>query len=128
MRVKRLSVTRQIAAPASTVWELLVDVERWPEWGPSVRSASVDGGGPLRIGARGTVTTAVSVRLPFVITEFEHGRRWAWNVAGIPATDHGVEPADEARCCVRIGVPALALPYLAICRLALGRIDRLATT
>ena len=36
-----------VAAPAETIWELLADVERWPEWNPLYTQAS----GKLGIGA-----------------------------------------------------------------------------
>jgi hypothetical protein len=43
----------------------------------------------------------------------------------VPATSHHVEDHD-ARCRAAIGVPVVVAPYLAICRLALRRIERLA--
>ena len=27
----------EIAAPVAEVWEVLLDLERWPQWAPSVR-------------------------------------------------------------------------------------------
>lgn len=117
---------REIAAPAPVVWQLLVDPERWPEWGPSVRSAALDGP-ELTPGATGTVTTAVGIDLGFTITDFDEGTSWAWRVAGIPATSHSVSPRSASRCRAGFGVPLVAAPYLVICRMALRRIDALAT-
>lgn len=117
--------TTEVDAPASEVWELLADPSMWPRWGPSVRRATIDGG-ELRTGATGTVTTAVGVRLPVEITRVEPGRSWRWKVAGIPATDHTVEPLGPRRCRVGFGVPLPAAPYLAVCRVALHRIEQLA--
>lgn len=92
--------------------------------------ASIDTGsnstGELRLGTRGTVRTAAGVSLPFVITHFEDGRCWAWSVAGVPATDHRVEPTPGG-CRVTFGVPWWAPAYLAICALALRRLEKLAT-
>ena len=68
--MRRLWTHRDIDAPAPVVWQLLCDLERWPDWGPSVRSASLDGQ-TLSLGATGRVTTAVGVDLSFTITEFE---------------------------------------------------------
>ena len=124
--MRRRWVSRDVAAPVERVWALLVDVESWPRWGPSVRRAAVGAGG-LALGRHGTVTTVLGLRLPFEITGFRPGRAWSWTVAGWPATDHEVEPIELDLTRVRFGVPAIAWPYLAVCRIALRRIDRLAT-
>ncbi|NRQ48704.1 SRPBCC family protein [Aeromicrobium stalagmiti] len=118
------SVSREIASPPTVVWDLLTHVAAWPEWGPSVAGATVPGG-VVRAGARGTVRTAVGVSLPFEVTHFEEGRRWAWSVAGVPATDHRVRPTAGG-CVVTFGVPWWAPGYLAVCAVALRRIERLA--
>lgn len=117
-------VSTVIEAPAATVWELLVDLDAWPRWGPSVRRASVEGG-VLAAGARGKVVTVVGISLPFEVTRFEPGVRWAWKVGGINATDHRVEPLGEGRCRLGFGVAWPAGAYLTVCRLALSRLARL---
>jgi hypothetical protein len=118
------SVSRAIASPAPVVWDLLTHVAAWPEWGPTVAGASVPGG-VITPGARGTVRTSVGVSLPFVITRFDAGTRWAWSVGGIPATEHRVKPTPDG-CVVTFGVPLWAPGYLVVCALALRRIERLA--
>lgn len=125
--MRHLWARRDIDAACEVVWRLLVSPEQWPKWGPSVRSAAVDGG-VLRAGARGTVTTALRFDVPFEITDFDDGGRWRWRVAGMPATDHTVEPLGPNRCRVAIGVPWFAAPYLAVCELAVRRLDELART
>ncbi len=119
-------VFAEIDAPSSTVWGLLVDLDAWPRWGPSVRRASVQGD-VLAAGARGTVTTSLGLSLPFEVTSFEPGVGWAWKVGGIAATDHRVDSLGADRCRVGFGVAWPAAPYLAVCRIALARIERLAT-
>jgi hypothetical protein len=123
--VRQRWVSSEIDAPADTLWELLVDLDAWPLWGPSVRRASVEGGA-LAAGARGKVVTALGVSLAFEVTTFEPGTRWAWNVGGIHATDHRVEALGPDRCRVGFGVGWPATPYLGVCRIALGRLERLA--
>ena len=111
----------EIAVTAAAAWELLTDTRRWPEWGPSLsRVESADR--YIGFGTTGRVQTVIGLWLPFRITEFSSGRRWCWEVAGIPATGHRVETLGEIRCRVVFEVPLLAAPYLAVCRLAAQRI------
>lgn len=122
--MKRLWVSRDIAAPADVMWELLVDVRRWPEWGPSVRHATL-ATSRLELASTGTVRTVIGLELSFEVTSFEEGRSWSWNVAGYPATDHVVEARGPGASCVKFGVPWIAQPYLVVCRVALRRLEKL---
>lgn len=120
-------VDRHVDAPTAAVWRLLVDLDAWPEWGPTVRRAALEDAEELGGGVRGRVWTPVGLSLPFTITEFVPGRRWAWSVAGVPATAHEVRP-DGRGCRVRFEVPWWASAYLPVCAVALGRIEKMAVT
>jgi uncharacterized protein YndB with AHSA1/START domain len=124
-------VTREIAAPAERAWDLLVDVRRWPDWGPTVSGARVGaseyGRHRISAGATGSVCAAVGPWIPFRVTAYDAGRSWSWQVAGVPATSHRVEHLGDGRCRVGFGVPLLVAPYLAVCAIALRRLDRLLT-
>jgi hypothetical protein len=124
--VKKLWTYRDIEAPAETLWDLLTDPQQWPSWGPTVRGVELKGE-RFELGATGTISSVAGVELSFEITDFDPGARWAWNVAGIPATDHTVELVEAGRCRVGFGVPWAAAPYLSVCRLALQRLERIAT-
>lgn len=124
--MKQLTVHRHVAAPSDVVWSLLVDVEAWPRWGPTVRGARLRDASRLQLGVRGHVRTAVGVRLPFEVTAFDPGRSWTWQVAGVPATSHAVRP-DGDGCRVSMGAPLWAPAYLSVLAAALVRIDRMAT-
>ncbi|WP_428341701.1 SRPBCC family protein [Mycobacterium sp.] len=122
-----LAVHRFIAAPPSVVWDVLVDLDAWPKWGPTVSGAWLDPPHTrLELGATGSVRTPLGFAAPFTITEFEAGRHWAWKVAGIPATHHRVEPADGgARA--SMSAPLWATAYLSVCAIALRRIEAIST-
>jgi hypothetical protein len=117
-------VSRLIVAPPAIVWDLLVTVAYWSVWGPSVRAVEL-GTERITLGSRGVIETVAGLRLPFEITEFENGRGWSWTVRGVRATDHTIE-SRAGGTHVAFGVPWLAAPYLAICSLALRRLQRLA--
>ncbi len=120
-----LRADRVIAAPPAAVWELLVDLDAWPHWGPTIRRARLDAPHTeLALHATGTVQTSLLVTVPFVVTEFDPGRQWAWRVAGVPATRHRVDPVgDGAR--VSIAVPWWSAPYLTVCSVAVRRIEEM---
>jgi hypothetical protein len=122
---RRLVVSRAVDAPAARVRTILRDTERWPAWGPSV--AAVDCADRLvREGSTGRVRIAgLGLWAPFVVTTCRD-RRWSWDVAGVPATGHVVEPLPDGRARVGIEVPPLAAPYAAVCGVALDRIASLA--
>jgi hypothetical protein len=121
---RRLVVSREIEAPAETVWTLLTDTRWWPVWGPSVGAVEVDGDDrTIREGSTGRVRVA-GTWVPFRIDRCRD-HRWTWRVAGVPATGHRVAPLD-GRSRAAFEVPLLAAPYAAVCARALGTIARLA--
>ena len=115
-----------MAVPADSVWVLLTEPQYWPDWGPSVRSAELRAP-KMQLGATGSVKTIVGLELDFEITAYEEGSRWAWKVAGMDATDHRVESLGPDRCRVGFGVGWPAAPYLAVCQVALRKLENMAT-
>lgn len=110
------------ASPQS-VWALITDTDAWSSWGPSVSDVTSEDR-YIRVGTRGVIRTALGFRVPFVITEFEHGRFWSWKVSGVRATGHRVEPIGHGRCRLLFSVPVWAVPYAIVCLLGLIRIKR----
>lgn len=114
----------EIKVPAAAAWNLLTDMSRWPEWGPSVcRVESAEK--CLGPGSSGRILTVFGVWLPFRVTEWVAGQRWVWEVAGIKATGHRVESLGPGRCRVTFEVPLWAVPYLAVCRLAAEKLRKI---
>lgn len=120
-----MNIATEILAPVEDVWTLLIDTQRWPEWGPTVRAVE----SPerfIRLGTKGWVRTPLGFWVPFEITEFEPLRQWRWRVVGVPATGHRVEALGDGRTRLVFELPAIAFPYAAVCRIAGLRIARMA--
>jgi hypothetical protein len=132
MLLHGLAARHRTTASPDAVWDVLVDTEAWPRWGPTVSAVDLeegDGAGPagtrVRLGTRGRVRTPVGLWLPFEVTEWVEGERWAWRVAGVPATSHAVRPTATGAEVV-MAVPWWAPAYLAVCEVGVRRVARLA--
>ncbi|KYH25665.1 polyketide cyclase / dehydrase and lipid transport [Halalkalicoccus paucihalophilus] len=120
---RTVDVVRPVDAPAEVVWNLLVDTRRWPEWGPSITDVEC-ADRRIESGTTGRVRLVGGIWIPFEVT-YRDAYRWTWEVAGIPATGHRVEPYNGS-CLAVFEVPVLAAGYAPVCRLALSRIADLA--
>jgi uncharacterized membrane protein len=118
--------TIEIAASPERVWEVLSDVEYWPEWTESVTFARRLEDGPLRPGSR---TRLKQPRLPeaeWVVTELEPGRSFTWVSTG-PARNtarHDIEALPGGGSRVRLGFESAGLLGALVGRLYGGMIKR----
>ena len=76
------STSIDVEAPVEQVWEVLRDVERWPEWAPTVTSVRRLDDGPLAVGSRARVRQPRIPPTEYVVTEFESGRSFTWVATG----------------------------------------------
>ncbi len=94
----------EIEAPASIVWEVFVDVERWSEWTASIeRTVALDGPG-IEVGRRFEIKQPRMPKLVWAVTEVEPGVSWAWRQRSFGATTfatHEVVARDVDRTLVR---------------------------
>ena len=113
--------TIDIAAPPDAVWRVLADVERWPEWTPSMRSVKLESDGPFAVGSRAKLGVAgAPMSSMWEVTSLGAGRSFVWEsaqpgmrtIAGhyIEATDAG----SRVRLTIDMNGPLATLmsPYL----------------
>ena len=101
------SVEVMIDAPARRVWEVLTDVERWPEWAATVTSVTRLDEGPLMVSSRARVEQPKLPPTEYVVTELAPAKSFTW-VATSPGVRtiarHHVEALPRSGTRVRLSV------------------------
>lgn len=94
----------EIDAPASLVWDVFTDVERWPEWTASVtRLVALDGPG-LAVGKRFEIRQPKLPTLVWEVTDVTPGVSWTWaqRSAGCSTlAHHTLTPIGDGHTLVR---------------------------
>lgn len=98
MEIRR---TIRIEAPAERSWSVISDIERWPEWTPSVKRVQRHDEGPLRVGTSATLDLRGGTTSRWTVSDVAEGRSFTWSARIGPAmrftADHIVEP-EGAGC------------------------------
>ncbi len=67
-----------IDAPATTVWTVFADVERWADWTVSVQRITPLDGPDLLVGSRFEIKQPRMPNLVWEVTAIDHGASWTW--------------------------------------------------
>lgn len=76
--MRQFSVSTEIAAPTERVWQVMSDIERWPEWTPGVTSVVRRDRGPLGVGSRVVIRQPKFPPARWTVTALEPGRSFTW--------------------------------------------------
>ncbi len=67
-----------IAAPADVVWAVTLDVERWPEWTPTMQRVERVDAGPFRIDSQARVKQPQFRETIWTVTALQPGYSFSW--------------------------------------------------
>jgi uncharacterized membrane protein len=102
--MKSVTIIVEIAAPAQRVFQTLCDVERWPEWTPSMRTVQRLDHGSFKVGSRARVDQPKLRPSIWQVSSMDEDRNFNW-VTITPGlrmeAGHGVETVGGG-CRVRL--------------------------
>jgi uncharacterized membrane protein len=77
-----------IAAAPERVWQVIEDVESWPQWTKSVTDVKRLDSGPLQVGSRARLKQPGLPPLTWELTELQQGAQFTWvcRLPGVTAT------------------------------------------
>ena len=84
-----------IDAPPERVWAVMADVERWPEWTPTMNSVRRLDGGDLRVGSRAKIKQPKLMGVTWQVTSLQPGRSFVWQNRSpgmLSVGGHEIEP------------------------------------
>jgi len=94
--MREFIVRSEIAAPPETVWAILADLERWPEWTASMQSVKRLDSEAIGTGSRVRVLQPKLRPAVFTVTEWLPNRNFTWTSSTPGVTTvagHLLEPA-----------------------------------
>lgn len=96
----------ELSASPQRLWELTLDIERWPEITPTIKEVTRLDEGPLRVGSRARLRQPGQRAKVWTVTTLDTERCFAWaaSLAGSTVTGiHELEPtAQGVRSTLRV--------------------------
>jgi uncharacterized membrane protein len=94
----------EIDASAAIVWDVFTDVERWPDWTPSVTSIVALDGPAIEVGKRFEIKQPRLPKVVWEVTDVEPGVSWTWRTRAPGNTtfaSHHLTPQEDERILVQ---------------------------
>ena len=80
--IRLFETSRHINAPPQRVWEVLIDVARWPEWTPTILAVTRLDDGPFHVGSRARIRQPKLPTALWEVTEIVDGSEFIWEAKG----------------------------------------------
>jgi hypothetical protein len=74
----QLEQSLSIHAPPDVVWSVTIDVERWPEWTPTMQQVRRLDSGPFQVGSSAMVKQPQFPETVWRVTALDPGRGFTW--------------------------------------------------
>ncbi len=74
----KLENVTHIKAPPDVVWSVTEDVERWPEWSPTMETIERLDAGPFDVGSTARIKQPGLPPAEWRVTELVRGERFSW--------------------------------------------------
>lgn len=90
----------EINAPLEVVWQLTVDVERWPSISPTMQRVELLDGGPLRLGSRARIKQPAQSATVWTVVSFAAEDHFFWQTRRLGMTMTGAHIVEKrlGRC------------------------------
>jgi len=85
----QIEVQVEIHRPPDVVWPVLVDVEHWPEWTPSVTGVERLDESAFGIGSRVRIRQPKLKSMVWRVSEFSPGRLFTWDTRNVGSSTVG---------------------------------------
>jgi len=94
----KIEVSIEILKPAQSVWSVLVDVERWPEWSESITKIERLDQAAFGPGSSVRIRQPKLKTLVWRVSEFRQGRLFTWETHSVGVSTiarHTIRPSER---------------------------------
>ena len=130
MATREYTKVLECGAPRGAVWNVLANVQKWPEWTPTMTTVSAPGDAGLIQGNRFEVKQPGLAKAVFTVEACEEGTAFAWSTrsAGVSTlADHvlsdTVGGGTRIELSIRMSGPGVGLLWLLVGRKVRSFVD-----
>jgi uncharacterized membrane protein len=94
----KIEVSVEVLRPAESVWSVLLDVERWPEWTASITKIERLDQAAFGPGSRVRIRQPKLKTVVWRVSEFRHGRLFTWEAQSPGVSTiarHTIRPSEH---------------------------------